>query len=76
MTGQERRGKYRNRWRQMIAQEENEITTRAGKVKSVCGGKSDGYDEMGSGEDDRMTNREEKNVCCHGLRVYTAFHFI
>lgn len=31
-TGEE--GKYRNRWRQMIAQEENEITTRAGKVKS------------------------------------------
>lgn len=35
MTGQERRGKYRNRWRQMIAQEENEITSRAGKVKSL-----------------------------------------
>lgn len=60
----------------MIAQEENEITTRAGKVKSLCGGKSDGYKEMGSGENDRMTNREEKNVCCHGPRVYTAFHFI
>lgn len=35
MTGQERRGKYRNRWRQMIVQEENEITSRAGKVKSL-----------------------------------------
>lgn len=60
----------------MIAQEENEITTRAGKVKSLCGGNSDGYNEMDPGEDDRMTNREEKNVCCHWPRVYTAFHFI
>lgn len=60
----------------MIAQEENEITTRAGKVKSLCGEKSDGYNEMGPREDDRMTNREGKSVCCHRPRVYPAFHFI
>lgn len=36
--GRERRGTSRNRWRQMIAQEENEITTRARKVKSLFGG--------------------------------------
>lgn len=35
--GRERRGTSRNRWRQMIVQEENEITTRARKVKSLFG---------------------------------------
>lgn len=52
--GRERRGTFRNRWRQMIVQEENEITTRARKVKSLFGGEEwDGHDEMGSGEEDK-----------------------
>lgn len=61
--GRERRGTSRNRWRQMMAQEENEITTRARKVKSLFGEGGggvewDGHDKMGSGEDDRKTSRE------------------
>lgn len=61
----------------MIAREENEITTRAGKVKSLCvwGGKSDGYNEVGSGEDDSVTNGEEKSVCCHGPPSPSCFPF-
>lgn len=74
-------GEGRSRWRQMIAQEENEITTRGGKVKACVGrrGWVDGWTEGGVKKEDGMTQKEEKghwDVCCHGLKVYTAVYFI
>lgn len=56
--GRERRGTSRNRWRQMMAQEENEITTRARKVKSLFGGV--GEREMGWARQVRRGRQEDK----------------
>lgn len=50
----------------MIALEENEITTRGGKVKA-CAGKKGPADRRWS---------QKRDVCCHRLKVCSAVDFI